>query len=81
MRSTKTIDEEDPEDTSINKTVDITNLTITGIEITVAPGKIYKDETGNFPVTSRKGAKYLFVLYCYGSNAIINESLNESTGR
>ena len=52
------------EDTNIVflKTVDLT-------------GKIYTDQTGRFPVTSRKGNKYILVTYHYDSNTIHAEPL------
>ena len=64
MQSKKPIEKEDPEDISINKNVDITDLKFVGIENTYTPGKIYTDQTGRFTVTTRKGKKYVFVLYC-----------------
>ena len=51
------------------------------IEVTVAPGNIYTRQTGRFPVTSIKGKKYVFVLYCYEYNSIITESLKYITGK
>ena len=75
MRLTKTIDEEDQEDTEISKTGNITNLEISGIEVTATQRKIYTDQTGCFPVASKKVKKYVFVLYCYDANVIISEPL------
>ena len=43
-RSTKPIYEEDSEDTSINKTGDITNLELEGIEMMGTPGRTYTDQ-------------------------------------
>jgi hypothetical protein len=34
-------------------------------------GQIYTDQTGRFPVVSRKGNKYIMILYDYDSNAIL----------
>ena len=45
MRSKNPIYEEDPKDTSINKTVDITNLDFVGIEIKVTPWNIIQTKT------------------------------------
>ena len=42
-RSTKPIEKEDPEETEIKKTRDITKMAFAGIEIKGAPGKIYTD--------------------------------------
>ena len=64
MWSTKTIHEYKPAETPINKTGDITNLAFADIEATGTSGKIYTDQTGRFTVTTRKGKKYVFVLYC-----------------
>ena len=38
------------------------------------PGNIFKDQNGRFPVTSTKGAKYLFVLYYFDANTIITDT-------
>jgi hypothetical protein len=38
-------------------------------------GKIYTDQTGQFPVTSSRGNKYLFVLYNYDNNTILAEPI------
>ena len=81
MWSTKTIYEYKPAETPINKTGDITNLAFADIEATGTSGKIYTDQTGCFPVTSRKGTKYVCVVYCYDTNAIITETLKENTGK
>ena len=52
-----------------------------GIEIRGTTGKIYTDQTGLLPVTSRKHTKYVFVLYCYDTNEIITEPLNDRRGK
>ena len=39
-------------------------------------GKAYFDLTGQFPYTSARGAKYVFVLYDYDSNAILATPIN-----
>ena len=77
MRSTNPIYKEDSEDTTINKTGEITNMEFLGIEMNGTTGKIYTDQTGSFPVTSRKGTKDVFVLYCYEANEIIIETLED----
>ena len=43
-------------------------------------GRVYTDQTGKFPVTSRKGSKYIMVLYDYDSNAILTEPMTSKTG-
>ena len=42
-------------------------------------GKIYTDQTGRFPITSRKGNKYILVDYHYDSNTIHEEPLKTQT--
>ena len=79
MRSKNPIYEEDPEETTINKTVEITNPDFIGIELTGMPWNMYTYQTGILLVTSRKGTKYVFVLCCYNSNPTITEPLKDST--
>ena len=43
-------------------------------------GGIYSDKTGWFPITSRKGNKYILVAYNYDSNTIHAEPLKTRTG-
>ena len=62
MRSKNPIDEEGPEETEINKTGEITTLWFTVIEVMVTPENIYTDQTGCFPITSRKGTN---ICLCY----------------
>ena len=81
MWSNNNIDSEDSEETSINKTWDITNLELARIEMTRTPGKIYTDQNRRLPVTSIEGTKYVFVLYCYDGNSIITETFKYSTGQ
>ena len=77
MRSKNPIYEEDKENTSINKTGEITILAFAGIEMTSTPRNIYTYKTGCFPVTSIKGNKGMFVLYCYGAKKMITETLKD----
>eukprot|EP00957_Ditylum_brightwellii_P176129 13411749-Ditylum_brightwellii.AAC.1 len=42
-------------------------------------GKIYSDQTGQFPVTASKDNKYVMVLYVYDPNAILLQSLKNRT--
>ena len=37
--------------------------------------KVYFDHTGQFPYTSSRGFKYIFLLYDYDSNAILTEPI------
>ena len=43
-------------------------------------GKMYTDQTGRFPVTSRKGNKYILVAYNYDSNTIHAKPLKTRPG-
>jgi hypothetical protein len=43
-------------------------------------GKIYANQTGQFPVTSSRGSQYIMVLYEYEANAILTEPLKNWTG-
>ena len=43
-------------------------------------GKIYTDQTGRFPITSRKGNEYILVDYHYNSNTIHARPLKTRTG-
>ena len=38
-------------------------------------GKIYTDLTRRFPVTSKRGIKYMLILYAYGTNEILVEPI------
>ena len=40
----------------------------------------YGDLTGSFPYTSSRGAKYLFIMYDYDSNAILIQPLKSKQG-
>jgi hypothetical protein len=44
-----------------------------------ATGQIYTDQTGRFPTTSRRGNKYVMILYDYDSNAILAEPLKSKS--
>ena len=81
IRSENPRDEEDPEETAINKTLDTTNLAFTRKEVMVTPENLYRYQTGHFPVKSKKGIKYLFVLYFYDANEIITETFKDRTGK
>ena len=48
--------------------------------IPVATGKIYTDQTGQFPVTADTNNKYVFVLYDNDSNAILAEPIKNRKG-
>jgi hypothetical protein len=46
---------------------------------TINAGQIYTDQNGRFPVISRKGNKYIMVLYEYDGNAILAEPIKNRT--
>jgi hypothetical protein len=46
---------------------------------TIDAGQIYTDQTGRFPVVSRKGNKYIMILYDYDSNAIMAQPIKDRT--
>jgi hypothetical protein len=46
---------------------------------TIDAGQIYTDQTGRFPVVSRKGKKYIMVLYDHDSYAILAKPIKDRT--
>jgi hypothetical protein len=46
---------------------------------TIDAGQIHTDQTGIFPVVSRKGNKYIMILYDYDSNAILAQPIKDRT--
>jgi hypothetical protein len=46
---------------------------------TIDAGQIYTDQTGRFPVVSRKGNKYIMVVYEYDGNDILAEPIKNRT--
>eukprot|EP00957_Ditylum_brightwellii_P178887 13626077-Ditylum_brightwellii.AAC.1 len=42
-------------------------------------GKIFMDQTGQFPILSPRGYQYIYVLYDYDSNAILAEPIRNRT--
>ena len=44
-------------------------------------GKLYSNQTVHFPVTTRKGVKYLFIPNSYDTNEIMSETLNSRIGK
>ena len=49
--------------------------------VPITTGKIFTDQTGQFPVQSETGNKYVFVLYDYNSNAILAEPIKNRKGQ
>jgi hypothetical protein len=48
-------------------------------DATIDAGQIYTDQTGRFTVVSRKGNKYIMVLYDYDSNVILAKPIKNRT--
>jgi hypothetical protein len=46
---------------------------------TIDAGQIYTDQTGEFPVVSIRGNKYIMILYDYDSNAILAQPIKDRT--
>jgi hypothetical protein len=56
------------------------NITNQAFATVKETGRIYTDQTGQFPVTSSKGYKYMLVLYHYDTNTILVEPLKSRHG-
>ena len=41
---------------------------------------LFSDQTGRFPVTSRKGNKYAMIMYDYDSNIILGKAMKSRKG-
>ena len=69
IRSTKDIDDDiaPRQETNNVKTNDIMCIALSTNEIC----KSYSDQTGQFPITSSRGHKYIFVFYHYDTNFIM----------
>ena len=61
-----------PETHQITNT-EATHLIFVAVEKT---GKIYTYRTGLFPITSRKGNKYICLIYGYATSTILTDPLN-----
>jgi hypothetical protein len=55
----------------------ITNQAFATVEET---GRVYTDQTGQFPITSSNGYRYMLVMYHYNTNAILVEPLKTRHG-
>ena len=42
---------------------------------------VYTDQAGRFPITSRNGNKYVWLMYDYNANLILTDTLNNCTGQ
>eukprot|EP00957_Ditylum_brightwellii_P160341 12205508-Ditylum_brightwellii.AAC.1 len=42
-------------------------------------GKIYTDQTGQFPAVSSRGNRYITVIYAYDANCILVEPMKNRT--
>ena len=51
------------------------------LQATNLAGKIYTNKTGQFPVTSIRGYKYIMVAYDYDSNTIHAETMKNCSGQ
>ena len=49
------------------------------LRVTECSSKIYRDQTGRFPITSSRGYKYIMVAYEYNSNNILAEPIKSRT--
>ena len=78
LKSTKTQELKTPEEEPMKPLVQRTNTVFT--KITVHKRQIATDLTGEFPVTSNRGNKYLFVLYDYDSNCILIRPMKSQSG-
>jgi hypothetical protein len=78
-RSTKpkTHDNEPPANPSQEPNNAITNQVFATVEET---GRIYTDQTGQFPVRSSNGYRYMLVMYHYDTNTILVEPLKTRHG-
>ena len=54
---------------------DVRATHIVSMKITELTGKVSSDQTGDFPIISRKGNKYVMVLYDQNTNSILSEPL------
>ena len=52
----------------------------TSIAPTRPKEKSYSDQTGRFPHRSTRGSEYIFTMYDYDSNAIIQQPLKNRQG-
>jgi hypothetical protein len=81
IRSTKTKTIENDNDQSTDPIQEpnnnITNQAYATVEET---GQVYTDQTGQFPVTSSNGHRYMLVLYHYDTNAILVKPLKSRQG-
>jgi hypothetical protein len=55
----------------------ITNQAYATVEET---GKVYTDQTGQFPIASSSGYKYMLVMYHYDTDAILSKPLKTQHG-
>ena len=72
--------EPDPEQDQFPPSTQSENTNIFFFKTVDLTGKNYTDQTGRFPVTSRKGNKYILVAYHYDSNTIYAEPLKIRSG-
>jgi hypothetical protein len=82
IQSTKPLAEEDADDvTTVETTNHRTNFVYATIGVIHVPtGQVYTNQTGQFPVDSNEGHKYMMILYDYDSNAILTAPLKDRKG-
>jgi hypothetical protein len=74
IQSTKRIPT--PTQPPIHQTSERTHQTYVDLlDINETTGKIFSDQTGQFPVQSSQGNKYVMIIYDYDSNAILVEAM------
>ena len=72
--------EPDPEHDQFPQDTQSENTNLVFFKTVDLSGKIYTDQTGRFPVTSRKGNNYILVAYHFDSNTIHAEPLKTRSG-
>ena len=69
-----------PEHDQFSQSTQSENTNLVFLKTVDLSGKIYTDQTGRFPVTSRKGNNYILVAYHFDSNTIHAEPLKTISG-
>ena len=73
---------EKPPDTDLEDKIKTNVVYCTDVEPRkTKEGKIYSDLCGRFPITSRRGNKYIYAMYLYDCNAILTTAMNNINDR
>jgi hypothetical protein len=81
LRSTKPKTQECDNEPATDPTQEPHNVIINQVFATVEEtGRVYTDQTGQFPVQSSNGHRYMLVLYHFDTNAILVEPLKTRHG-